>query len=97
MWIDAWMLRAGMDGERLEAARAWVEYAMSPENQRDLLLVAGYDPTNSATVRLLDKRTARARLRALRRRLDDLERWPDLPRRAAFVATWEQAKREAGY
>ena len=97
VWIDAWMLRAGMDAERLEAARAWVEYAMSPENQRDLLLVAGYDPTNSATVRLLDKRTARARLRALRRRLDDLERWPDLPRRAAFVATWEQAKREAGY
>mgnify|MGYP001283424715 CR=1 FL=1 len=97
VWIDAWMLARPLEGERLEAARAWIEYAVSPLNQRDLLLVAGYDPTNAQTIRLLDKRSARSRLHVLRQRQDELERWPDLPQRAAFVALWEEVKREAGY
>ena len=96
VWIDSWMLAKDLAPERAEAARAWVEYALSPENQRDLLLVAGYDPTNARTIRLLDKRTARDRLQALRLRMDELQRWPDLPRREALLAAWEAAKREAG-
>ena len=90
-------LQTGLEGERLEVARAWVDYAISPENQRDLLLLAGYDPTNAETVRLLDKATARARLKAIRRReLDGLDRWREVPRRERYLAVWQAAKADAG-
>jgi serine/threonine-protein kinase len=96
VWIDSWMIAAACDGPRLEAARAWIEYALSPEHQRDLLVLAGYDPTNSRTVRLLDKRTARTRVNTLRERLEGLERWREVPRRERYLETWERAKRRAG-
>jgi formylglycine-generating enzyme required for sulfatase activity/spermidine/putrescine-binding protein len=95
VWIDSWMIASALDGQALEAARAWVDYALSPENQRDLLTIAGYDPTNSQTVRLLDKRTARERMRTTRERLEGLERWPEVPRRERYLACWAEAKRRA--
>jgi len=96
LWIDSWMIAAACEGERRAAAKAWVEYATSPENQRDLLVLAGYDPTNRRTVRLLDKRTARARLQALRVRTEDhLERWPEVARRERYLEAWAEAKARA--
>ncbi len=96
VWIDSWMIAQACEGPRLDAARAWVEYALSPENQRDLLVLAGYDPTNSRTVRLLDKRAARLRVRTLRERLEGLQRWREVPRRERYLETWAAAKRRAG-
>ncbi len=96
VWIDSWMIARACEGPRLDAARAWVEYALSPENQRDLLVLAGYDPTNSRTVRLLDKRAARLRVRTLRERLEGLQRWREVPRRERYLETWAAAKRRAG-
>ncbi|MGE0707372.1 MAG: extracellular solute-binding protein [Planctomycetota bacterium] len=98
LWIDSWMIARGLTGPRLAAARAWVDYAISPENQRDLLLEAGYDPTNGRTVELLDKETAMERVRTIRgRRLaQHLERWRPVPRRERYLETWEAAKRAAG-
>ncbi len=96
-WIDSWMIGAHLEGERLAAAQAWVDYAVSPENQRDLLVQAGYDPTNARTVELLDKATARARVRTIReRQLVGLERWRPVARREAYRAAWEAAKAAAG-
>ena len=96
VWIDSWMIAAALEGPARAAAQAWVDYAISPENQRDLLTIAGYDPTNRQTVRLLDKRTARERMRTTRERLEGLERWPEVARRASYLACWESAKRRAG-
>jgi spermidine/putrescine-binding protein/formylglycine-generating enzyme required for sulfatase activity len=93
-WIDSWMIASHLEGPRLEAARAWVEYAVSPENQRDLLLQAGYDPTNARAVELLDKASALSRVRTVReRQLVGLQRWRPVPRREEYLATWAAAKR----
>ncbi|MCO5169539.1 MAG: extracellular solute-binding protein [Planctomycetes bacterium] len=96
VWIDSWMISRACEGPALEAAQAWVEYALSPENQRDLLVLAGYDPTNSRTARLLDKRAARLRVQTLRERLEGLQRWREVPRRERYLEVWSNAKRRAG-
>ena len=96
VWIDSWMIASACQGPKLAAARAWVDHALSPENQRDLLVLAGYDPTNSRTVRLLDKKTARQRVRTFSERLDGLQRWREVPRRERYIETWASAKRRAG-
>jgi spermidine/putrescine transport system substrate-binding protein len=97
LWIDSWMIARHLEGDALNAARAWVEYAVSPENQRDLLLLVGYDPTNRETVRVLDKATAITRLQRIREReLRGLERWRPVPRRERYLRTWAEAKTSAG-
>ena len=96
-WIDSWMLAAHVKGRLRAAAQAWIEYAISPENQRDLLREAGYDPTNERTVELLDKASALARVRTIRqRRLATIERWRPVPRRALYLEVWKRAKARAG-
>jgi spermidine/putrescine-binding protein len=93
LWIDSWMIASHVKGRDLDAARAWIAYALSPENQRDLLLLAGYDPTNSRTVRVLDKATALSRLRTIReRQLGGLQRWREVPRRQRYLDVWESVK-----
>ena len=88
---------SGRPARSLRAAQAWVDYAVSPENQRDLLVQAGYDPTNARTVELLDKASARARVRTIReRQLVGLERWRPVARRDAYRGVWEAAKAAAG-
>ncbi|MBL4850649.1 MAG: extracellular solute-binding protein [Planctomycetes bacterium] len=95
-WIDSWMLAAHVKGARRRAALAWIEYAISPENQRDLLREAGYDPTNERTVELLDKASALARVRTIRqRRLASIQRWRPVPRRAQYLETWRRSKEAA--
>jgi serine/threonine protein kinase/spermidine/putrescine-binding protein/formylglycine-generating enzyme required for sulfatase activity len=96
-WIDSWMVAAHVKGRLRRAAQAWIEYAISPENQRDLLREAGYDPTNERTVELLDKASALARVRTIRqRRLATIERWRPVPRRALYLEVWKRAKARAG-
>ncbi len=96
LWIDSWMIAKGCTGPRLEAARAWVDYAVSPENQAALLRRTAYDPVNAETVRLLDKSTARARLRTIQqRRAVGLDRWREVPRRERYLEVWASAKRRA--
>ncbi len=97
MWIDSWMIARQVTDEHLAAALAWIDYAISPENQRDLLLRTAYDPVNGHTVRLLDKRTAQERLRTIQqRRLAGLDRWREVPRRERYLEVWAAAKRRAG-
>jgi formylglycine-generating enzyme required for sulfatase activity/spermidine/putrescine-binding protein len=96
-WIEAWMLAdaGGSDEARLEAALAWIDFALAPDSQRELLLRAGHDPTHAGAVRLLDKRSAREHLRT-RRAQEELPRWRDVPRRELYVEVWEAAKAAAG-
>lgn len=96
-WIDSWMVATHVKGRLRQVAQAWIEYAISPENQRDLLREAGYDPTNERTVELLDKASALARVRTIRqRRLATIERWRPVPRRELYLAVWKRAKARAG-
>ncbi|MEZ6186212.1 MAG: extracellular solute-binding protein [Planctomycetota bacterium] len=92
VWVDSWMLSAELSGDRLAAAEAWVEYALSPENQRDLLLLAGYSPTNRDTVRRLDKRSGLAQQRALEVQVNAMQLWPYLSRRGPYLELWQRVK-----
>ncbi|MCA8925574.1 MAG: extracellular solute-binding protein [Planctomycetes bacterium] len=96
VWVDSWMIGAEVQGPRLEAARAWVEFALSPSNQRDLLLLAGYDPTNRNTTRRLDKRSALAHQHALEAQIADMQLWPYLSSRAPYLELWQRVKARAG-
>ena len=92
VWVDSWMIGADVAGLRLEAAQAWVEFALSPSNQRDLLLLAGYDPTNRNTVRRLDKRSALAHHRALEAQIAEMQLWPYLSDREGYLQLWQRVK-----
>ncbi len=94
-WITCWTVGAHVDGPALAAARAWVDWTLGPEAQRDLHVTAGFEPTNGRTIRLLDKRSARERVRSQRDRVDSLDRWREVPRRDRYEQVWARARARA--
>ncbi|HEX6506923.1 MAG TPA: ABC transporter substrate-binding protein [Chloroflexota bacterium] len=89
-WADTWMLSAR--SKHSACAYAWMNYALSPAVQKQVVAVTNYSPANVKTAKLLGPAKSKALHITDTRYFDTIQFWQSPPNFDKWVTLWAEVK-----
>lgn len=89
-WADTWMLSS--HAQHVACAYAWMNYALSPKVQKQVIAVTDYSPANLKTAKLLPAAQARALHITDKKYFNSLRFWQTPPNYPQWQTIWNEVK-----